>query len=144
MKMHKAILDIVVRLVHLYSYVYGKVTLHLHVISHIKASIHHMVEKKIEEIHVVREFPDIFPDDLPGMPPQRSIEFKIKLQPGTAPIAKSPYRMTPVELVELKIQQKYLLDKGYIHPSSSHWGCLALFVSKKDKELSFYVQIIDC
>jgi hypothetical protein len=79
MKMHKAILDIDVRLGHLYSYVYGKVTLHLHVISHIKASIHHMVEKKIEEIHVVREFPDIFLDDLPGMPPQRSIEFKIKL-----------------------------------------------------------------
>jgi hypothetical protein len=62
-----------------------------------------VVKLKLEDIHVVREFPDVFPDDLPGMPPERVIEFKIELQPGTAPIAKAPYKMSPVEM-ELKIQ----------------------------------------
>jgi hypothetical protein len=94
-----------------------------------------VVERKIEEIHVVREFPDVFPDDLLGMPPERAIE----LQLGTAPIAKSSYRMTPVELVELKIQLKDLLDKGYICPSSAPWGCPALFVKKKDEALRLCV-----
>jgi hypothetical protein len=77
----------------------------------------------------------VFPDDLPRMPPERAIEFKIELQPNTAPISKTPYRMTPVELAELKIQLLDLQDKGFIHPSSSPWGCPALFVSKKDKNL---------
>jgi hypothetical protein len=119
MKMHKAVLDIAARLVHLNSPVYEKVTLHLHVISRIKASLHHVVERSLEDIHVVREFPDVFPDDLPGMPPERAIEFKIELQPGTAPISKAPYKMSREELAELKIQLKDLLDKGFIHPSSS-------------------------
>jgi hypothetical protein len=73
------------------------------------------------------------------MPPKRDIEFKIELQLGTAPIAKSPYKMTRDELVELKIQLQDLLDKGYIRPSSSPWGCPALFVMKKDKELRLCV-----
>jgi hypothetical protein len=81
----------------------------------------------------------VFPDDLPGMPPKRAIEFKIELQPGTAPIAKAPYKMSPVELKELKIQLQGLPDKGYIRPSISPWGCSALFVEKKDKELSLCV-----
>jgi hypothetical protein len=102
MRMHKAILDIAARLVHLNSSVYGKATLHLPTISCITASLHHVVEKKIEEIHAVRELPDVFPDDLLGMPPERAIEFKIELQPSTAPIAKSPYRMTLIKLVELR------------------------------------------
>jgi hypothetical protein len=97
------------------------------------------VAKSIEKIPVVREFPDVFPDDLPGMPPERDIEFKIELQPGTAPITKSPYKMTWDELAKLKIQLKDLLDKGYIYPSSSPWGCPALFVMKKDKELCLCV-----
>jgi hypothetical protein len=97
------------------------------------------VAKSIEEIPVVREFPDVFPDDLPGMPPERDIEFKIELQPGTAPITKSPYKMTWDELAKLKIQLKDLLDKGYIYPSSSPWGCPALFVMKNDKELCLCV-----
>jgi hypothetical protein len=63
---------------------YGKVILHLPTICHIKASLHHMIEPKLEDIHVVREFLDVFPDDLPGMPPKRAKEFKIELQPGTA------------------------------------------------------------
>jgi hypothetical protein len=79
MKWHEAVLDISVRLVHLDSPVYGKVTLHLPAISRIKASIHHAVERKIEEIHVVQLFSDVFSDDLPGMPLQRAIEFKNEL-----------------------------------------------------------------
>jgi hypothetical protein len=104
MKCHKATLDISALLVHLNSSVYGKVTLHLHAISLIKVSIHHVVERKIEDIQVVREFQDVFLDDLPEMPSERAIEFKIELQPGTTPIAKSLYWMTPVEWAELKIQ----------------------------------------
>jgi hypothetical protein len=103
MKWHKTVLDIAARLVHLNSLVYWKVILHLPAVSRIKASLHHVVEKKIEDIHVVREFPDIFPYDSPGMPPERSIEFKIELLPGTVPIAKALYHMTPVELAQLKI-----------------------------------------
>jgi hypothetical protein len=119
MKLHRAILDITDRLVHLDSPVYGKVILHLPAISRIKASLHHVIELKLEDIHVVREFLDVFPNDLRGMPPERAIEFKIELQPGTAPIAKALYKMSSVELKELKIQLQGLLDKGYIHPSTS-------------------------
>jgi hypothetical protein len=79
MKLHRAILDITGRLVHLDSLVYGKVILHLSMISCIKASLHHVVELKLEDIHVVREFLDVFPDDLPEMPPKRVIELKIEL-----------------------------------------------------------------
>jgi hypothetical protein len=80
-----------------------------------------------------------FFDDLPGMLIERAIEFKIEFQPSTTPISKSSYWMTPVELVELKIQWKDLLDKGYIHPSSSPWGCPALFMKKKDEGLRLCV-----
>jgi hypothetical protein len=68
---------------------------------------------------VVQEFLDVFPDDLPRMLPERDIDFKIQLQPNTAPIAKAPYKISPAELVELKFQLHDLLDKGFIHPSSS-------------------------
>jgi hypothetical protein len=81
---------------------------------------------------MVREYADVSSDDLPGMPLDREIEFVIELQPGTAPISKRPYRMPPKELAELKIQFQELLDKGYIHPSASPWGCPVLFVKKKD------------
>jgi hypothetical protein len=139
MKLHRAILDIAGRLVHLDSPVYGKVILHLPAISRIEASLHHMAERKLEDIHVVREFLNVFPDDLPGMPHERAIEFKIELHPGTAPIAKASYKMSPVELKELKIQLQGLLDKGYIRPSISPWGCSVLFVEKKDKEMRLCV-----
>jgi hypothetical protein len=119
MKRHRAVLDIAGRLVHLDSPVYGKVILHLPTVSRIKASLHHVVGIKLEDIHVIREFSDVFPNDLPGMPPERAIEFKNELQPGTAPIAKAPYKMSPMETKELKIQLQGLLDKGYIHPSTS-------------------------
>jgi hypothetical protein len=119
LKLHKVVLDIATRLVHLYSPVHGHVTLHLLAISHVKESLHHMVEIRLEDIQVVHEFLDVFPEDLLGMPPERAIEFKIELQPGTAPIAKAPYKMSPLELVELKVQLHDLLDKGFICPSSS-------------------------
>jgi hypothetical protein len=135
MKWHKVILNIAARLIHLNSPMYGKVTLHPPTISRIKVSLHHMVERKIEEIPIVQEFPDMFPDDLLGMPSERAIEFKIELQLDIAPIAKSLYQMTLVELAELKVQQKNLLDKSYICPSSSPWCCLTLFVKKKDEAL---------
>jgi hypothetical protein len=94
-----------------------------------------VVELKLEDIHVIHEFSYVFPDDLPGMPPERAIE----LLSGTAPIAKAPYKMLSVEMKELKIQLQGLLDKGYIHPSTSPWGCSALFVEKKGKELRLCV-----
>jgi hypothetical protein len=81
----------------------------------------------------------VFPDGLPGMSPERVIKFKIELDSGTAPISKAPYKMSPVELKELKIQLQGLLDKGYICPSISPCGCSALFVEKKDKELRLCV-----
>jgi hypothetical protein len=94
MKWHKAVFDISARLVHLNLPVYGKVTLHLPAISRINASLHHVVERRLEDIHVIREFPDVFPDDLPGMPLERAIQFKIELQPDTTPISKAPYKMS--------------------------------------------------
>jgi hypothetical protein len=94
---------------------------------------------KLKDIPIVCEYPDLFPDDLPGLPPDRDIEFIIELQPGTAPISKRPYRMPPNELAELKIQLQDLLDKGFIHPSASPWGCPALFVKKKDNSLRLCV-----
>jgi hypothetical protein len=82
---------------------------------------------------MVHEYPNVFPNDLSGMPPDRAIEFKIELQPGTAPVYKRPYPMARNEMAELKTQLQELLDKGYIQPSYSPWGCSAIFVSKKDK-----------
>jgi hypothetical protein len=135
MKMHKALLDISARLVHLDLPVIGKVTLHLPAMAHLQASIHIAVAKSLEVIPNVQKYPDVFLDELLGMPPDRAIDFKIELQPGMAPISKQPYRMPPNELAELKIQLQELLDKGYIRPSSSHWGCSTLFVKKKDESM---------
>jgi hypothetical protein len=84
------------------------------------------------EVPVVNEFLDVFPKELPGMPPDWVIEFVIELKPDIAPIDKTPYRMPTPELVELKEHIKELLEKGFIHPSSSLWGTLVIFVPKKD------------
>ena len=86
----------------------------------------------IESVSVVREFLDVFPADLPGMPPDRDIDFCIDLEPGTRPISIPPYRMAPAELRELKAQLQELLRKGFIRPSASPWGAPVLFVKKKD------------
>ncbi|GKB22361.1 putative reverse transcriptase domain-containing protein [Tanacetum coccineum] len=88
--------------------------------------------KKQEEIVVVRDFPEVFPDDLSGLPPIREIEFRIELIPGATPVAKSPYRLAPSELEELSGQLKELQDKDFIRPSSLPWGAPILFVKKKD------------
>jgi hypothetical protein len=87
---------------------------------------------EVHEVSVVCDFPDVFPEELPGMPPDRSVEFVIDLVPGTAPISKRPYRMPPEELLELKKQLEELEGKGYIQPSTSSWGCPGLFVKKRD------------
>jgi hypothetical protein len=87
----------------------------------------------MEEVRVVRDFPDVFPEDLPGMPPDSDIEFIIDLVPGTAPISKRLYRMPANELAELKKWLAELQKKGFIRPSSSPWGAPMLFVEKKDK-----------
>ncbi|GJV18818.1 putative reverse transcriptase domain-containing protein [Tanacetum coccineum] len=89
-------------------------------------------DKKQEEIVVVRDFPEVFPDDLSGLPPIREIEFRIELTPGATPVAKSPYRLAPSKLEELSGQLKELQDKGFIRPSLSPWGASVLFVKKKD------------
>jgi hypothetical protein len=80
---------------------------------------------------VVNEFPDVFLKELPGMPPDRDIEFVIELKPGTVPIYKTPFRMTTPELAELKEHIRELLEKGFIHPSSSPWGAPVIFIPKK-------------
>jgi hypothetical protein len=86
----------------------------------------------LEIIKVVSEFPDVFPKDLPGMPPERKVEFAIELLPGTAPIFKRAYRVSGPELIELKKQIDELSEKGYIWPSASPWAAPVLFVEKKD------------
>jgi hypothetical protein len=93
-----------------------------------------LVDKKFvgDNIRVVRDFPDVFPEELPGMPPDREVEFVIDLLPGTAPISKRPYRMAVEELKELKKQLTELQEAGFIRPSSSPWGAPVLFVQKKD------------
>jgi hypothetical protein len=83
-------------------------------------------------VPVVNEFPDVFPEELPGTPQDRDIEFVIELKPGTAPIYNTPFRMTTPELAKLKEHIKELLEKGFICPNSSPWGAPVIFVSKKD------------
>ena len=94
--------------------------------------LHPVGARPTDGIRVVCEFPDVFPDSLPGMPPDREIEFIIDLLPGTAPIAKRQYRMAPPELALLKESIDELLAKGYIRPSSSPWAFPVLFAEKKD------------
>ncbi|GJX27424.1 reverse transcriptase domain-containing protein [Tanacetum coccineum] len=89
-------------------------------------------ERRIEDVPVVRDFPEVFPEDLPGLPPTRQVEFHIELIPGAAPVARAPYRLAPAEMKELAEQLKELSDKGFIRPSSSPWGAPILFVKKKD------------
>ncbi|GJZ29040.1 putative reverse transcriptase domain-containing protein [Tanacetum coccineum] len=89
-------------------------------------------EKRLEDVQIVRDFPEVFPEDLPGIPPTRQVEFQIDLVPGAAPVARAPYRLAPSEMKELSDQLQELSDKGFIRPSSSPWGALVLFVKKKD------------
>jgi hypothetical protein len=97
-----------------------------------RAKVNQLGASQGSEVPVVNEFPDVFPEEFPGMPPDRDIEFVIELKLGTTPIYKTPYRMATPELAELKEHIKELLQKGFIHPSSSPWGAPVIFVPKKD------------
>lgn len=88
--------------------------------------------EELMKVKVVKNFPNVFPKDLPGLPPKREIEFEILLQEGVKPISMPPYRMAVTEMKELKQQLKELLSKGFIRPSVSLWGAPALFVKNKD------------
>jgi hypothetical protein len=139
MKENKAVLDIAAHTVHLGYSAHDSVSLRLPSSTAIASALHHTTAQNLEDIPVACEFLDVFPEDLPGIPPNQDVEFIIELQPGMAPISRRPYKMTPKELAELKVQLNELLDKGYIHPSSSPWGCSALFVKKKDQSLRLCV-----
>jgi hypothetical protein len=139
MKGHKAQLDTVSRTVCLDSPANGVVVLQLPPSATKHSSIHHTAAQKLEDIPVAREYPDIFLDDLPGMPPDQDVEFTIELQPSTTPISRRPYKMTLKEMAELKVQLNELMEKGFIRLSSSPWGCLVLFVKKKDQSLRLCV-----
>ncbi|XP_040948741.1 uncharacterized protein [Gossypium hirsutum] len=91
-----------------------------------------LVGSQCSQIRTVCEFLDVFPEELPGLPPDREVEFAIEVYPSTAPISIPPYRMSPTELKELKVQLQDLLDRGFIRPSISPWGAPVLFVKKKD------------
>ena len=126
------ILDMTSQSVHIKSSLHGSMTLNLRDHMSLTHTVNQVEGKNLADIPVVCEYSDVFPGDLPGMPPDHNVEIAIELQPGTAPISRRPYQMPPNELMELKKQLQELLDKGYIRPSTSPWGCPALFVKKKD------------
>ena len=132
MAMHGVTLDLSSRAVEINSPSHGATTLYLPFLDCTNSCAYKMEGLKLDDIPVVNEYADVFPDDLPGMPPDRDIEFVIELQPSIAPISKRPYRMPPKELAELKTQLQELLDKGFIRPSASPWGCPALFCKEKE------------
>ncbi|GJQ90639.1 hypothetical protein Tco_0001778 [Tanacetum coccineum] len=96
-------------------------------------------KKRIEDVPIVRNFLEVFPKDLPGLPPTQQVEFQIDLIPGAAPIARAPYRLTPSEMKDLSKKLKELFDKGFIRPNSSPCGALVLFVKKKDGSFRMYI-----
>ena len=89
----------------------------------------------LSDIPTISDYPDVLPKELPGLPPQREIEFAIDVVQGATPTSITPYRMAPMELKELKLQLQELLEKGFISPSVSPWGAPMLFVKKKDGTL---------
>jgi hypothetical protein len=127
MNRHKVVLDISERVVEINSPIVGATTLYLPFKDDVNPRSYVAITSQLEEIPVVREFADVFPDELPGMPPDRDVEFVIELQPGTAPVFKRPYRMPPKELAELKNQLQELLDKGYIR-QVLHLGVAQLYL----------------
>ncbi|GKF21413.1 hypothetical protein Tco_0070051, partial [Tanacetum coccineum] len=96
-----------------------------------------------EDIPVVREFLEVFPKNLPGLPPVRQVEFQIDLIPGAAPVARAPYRLAPSEMQELSDQLQELADRGFIRPSTSPWGAPVLFVKKKDRSFRMCIDYQD-
>jgi hypothetical protein len=132
---HHVLIDVAARAIEIHSLICGEITLYLPDQGCTHSCALTEVESPIERIPVFYEYPDVFPDELPVLPPDRDIEFAIELQPRTTPISKRPYRMPPVDLAELKKQLQELLNKGFIRPSTSPWGCPTLFV-KKDESLT--------
>jgi hypothetical protein len=137
---HKAILNTDMRTIRL-SYGHEEVLLSIPVTIPAKpfGRVYEAIILEIQDILVVCEFPDVFPEDLLGLPPERDVEFVIELKPGTTPISRRLYRMPPNELAELKTQLQDLLEKGFIRLSSSPWGCPTIFVKKKDQMLRMCV-----
>jgi hypothetical protein len=135
MTQHRVVLDVAARALEIRSPTFGDLTLYLPSQEPTRSCAFAMIEFTLKKIPVVCEYADVFPDEFPGMPLDRDIEFAIELQPGTSPISKRPYRMPPAKLAELKKQLQELLYKGFIRPSTSPWGCPALFVKKKDESL---------
>jgi hypothetical protein len=137
---HKAILNTDLRTIKL-SHDHEEVLLSIPVAIPAKpfGRVYEAIIPEIQDIPVVCEFPNVFLEDLPGLPPERDVEFVIELKPGTTPISRRSYRMPPNELAELKIKLQDLLEKGFIWPSSSPWGCPAIFVKKKDQTLRMCV-----
>jgi hypothetical protein len=103
MRAHKVLLDTATQVVQLDSHLYGTQVLQLSSIPMIIPSVHHIAAQNLKDIPVACEFPDVFPEDLPGMPLDRDVEFIIELQPGTSPISRRSYKMTPKELAKLKV-----------------------------------------
>ena len=93
----------------------------------------------LEDIPVIKEFLDVFPEELPGLPPKREVDLSIEVVQGTNPISRAPYRMAPTELKDLKTQLQELLDKSFVRPSVSPWGAPILFVKKKDGALQMWI-----
>nr|GFB81759.1 putative reverse transcriptase domain-containing protein [Tanacetum cinerariifolium] len=87
--------------------------------------------KQLKDVQIIRDFLEVFPEDFPGLPPARLVEFQIDLIPGAAPVARAPYRLAPSEIEKLSEQLQELSDKGFIRPSSSPWGAPVLFVKKE-------------
>jgi hypothetical protein len=108
----RVLLDIASRTVQLHSPEHGVVVIQLPSPSMTNPLMHHTTAQNLEDIPVACEFPDVFPDDLSGIPPDQDVEFTIELQPGTTPVSRRPYKMAPKDLAELKVQLKELLDKG--------------------------------
>jgi hypothetical protein len=116
-----------------------KLSILVSVLVKVSGQVFEAVVQEIQDIPVVCEFPDVFPEELPGLPLESNVEFVIELKPGTAPISRRSYRMPPNELAELKTQLQDLLEKGFIRPSSSPWGCPTNFVKKKDQTIRMCV-----
>nr|GFB44683.1 putative reverse transcriptase domain-containing protein [Tanacetum cinerariifolium] len=114
--------------------VYGKKSI---VVAHVTGK--EPQEKRIEDVPVIRDFPEVFPNDLPRLPSPRQVEFRIDLVPSTAPVARAPYWLAPSEMKELAKQLQELSEKGFIRPSSSPWGAPVLFVKKKDGSFRMYI-----
>jgi hypothetical protein len=135
---HKATLNTDQRIIRL-SHNQEEILLPIPIPTKATGRVYEAIIPEIKDIPVVCEFPDVFLEDLPGLPPEREVEFVIELKPGTAPVSRRSYRMLPNELAELKIQLQDLLEKGFIQPSSSPWGCPAIFVKKNDQTLRMCV-----